>query len=86
MRLGLPQYGKPLRSAGEMLLFSERRTDSASRSYGDVFYKGRWAKPAKRREFVGAVQAVHAFRHIVTTELNFVICYSGRAPISCVIQ
>lgn len=71
VRLGLPQYVEALRSAGETLLFPELRTESGSRSYGDVYYKNWWTKIAKRLEFVEAGQAIHAFRHMVTTELKF---------------
>ena len=39
MRLGLPDYVKALRAAGETMLFPELRTASGKRSYGDVYYK-----------------------------------------------
>lgn len=71
VRLGLPAYVEALRAVGETMLFPELRTESGSRSYGDVFYKNCWAKIAKHLDFTGAGQAIHSFRHMVTTELKF---------------
>lgn len=69
-RLGLPEYIKALRAAGETMLFPELRTASGKRSYGDVFYKNWWMKIAKKLDFIEPGQAIHSFRHTVTTELK----------------
>lgn len=70
VRLGLPEYVEALRSAGETMLFPELRTQSGSRTYGDVFYKSWWTKIAPRLDFIEPGQALHAFRHMVATELK----------------
>ena len=70
MRLGLPDYVKALRAAGETMLFPELRTASGKRSYGDVFYKNWWMKIARKLDFIEPGQAIHSFRHTVTTELK----------------
>ncbi len=69
-RLGLPDYVKALRAAGETMLFPELRTASGKRSYGDVFYKNWWMKIARKLDFIEPGQAIHSFRHTVTTELK----------------
>lgn len=70
MRLGLPDYVKALRAAGETMLFPELRTASGKRSYGDVFYKNWWMKIPSKLDFIEPGQAIHSFRHTVTTELK----------------
>lgn len=70
IRLRLPDYVKALRAAGEMMLFPELRTASGKRSYGDVYYKNWWMKIAKKLDFIEPGQAIHSFRHTVTTELK----------------
>ncbi|MFL0587724.1 site-specific integrase [Sphingomonas olei] len=70
MRLGLPDYVKALRAAGETTLFPELRTASGKRSYGDVYYKNWWMKIARKLDFIEPGQAIHSFRHTVTTELK----------------
>lgn len=71
MRLGLPDYVKALRAAGETMLFPELRTASGKRSYGDVYYKNWWTKIARKLDFIEPGQAIHSFRHMVTTELKY---------------
>jgi len=71
VRLGLPDYVQALRAAGEMQLFPELRTESGKQGYGDVFYKNWWEKIAARLPFVEKGQALHSFRHMVTTELKY---------------
>ena len=71
VRLGLPEYVQALRAAGETMLFLKLRNASGGRSYGDVYYKSRWTKIAKRFEFIEPGQALHSFRYMVTTELKF---------------
>lgn len=70
IRLGLPGYVEALRTAGETMLFPELRTEAKNRNYGDVYYKSWWIKLAKRLDFIEAGQALHSFRHTVTTELK----------------
>lgn len=70
IRLRLPDYVKALRAAGETMLFPELRTASGKRSYGDVYYKNWWMKIAKKLDFIEPGQAIHSFRHTVTTELK----------------
>lgn len=70
VRLGLPGYVRALRAAGETMLFPELRTSSGRRSYGDVYYKNWWTKVARKLDFVEPGQAIHSFRHMVTTELK----------------
>ena len=70
IRLRLPEYVKALRAAGETMLFPELRTVSGKRSYGDVYYKNWWMKIAKKLDFIEPGQAIHSFRHTVTTELK----------------
>ncbi len=70
IRLGLPEYVKALRTAGETMLFPELRTASGKRSYGDVYYKNWWMKIARKLNFIEPGQAIHSFRHTVTTELK----------------
>lgn len=70
IRLGLPDYVKALRAAGETMLFPELRTASGKRSYGDVYYKNWWMKIARKLDFIEPGQAIHSFRHTVTTELK----------------
>ncbi len=70
IRLRLPEYVKALRAAGETMLFPELRTASGKRSYGDVYYKNWWMKIAKKLDFIEPGQAIHSFRHTVTTELK----------------
>lgn len=65
VRLGLPGYVQALRIAGETMLFPELRTASGKRNYGDVYYKRWW-----KLDFIEAGQAIHSFRHTVTTELK----------------
>ncbi|WP_294391270.1 site-specific integrase [uncultured Sphingomonas sp.] len=71
IRLGLPAYVEALRAAGERMLFPELRTETGNRGYGDVYYKNWWTKIAKRLDFIVPGQALHSFRHMVTTELKF---------------
>ena len=70
IRLGLPGYVEALRAAGESMLFPELRTEAKNRSYGDVYYKSWWTKLAKKLDFIEPGQALHSFRHTVTTELK----------------
>ena len=70
MRLGLLAYVEALRAAGETMLFPELRTEANNRNYGDVYYKIWWTKLAKRLSFIEPGQALHSFRHTVTTELK----------------
>ncbi|PZQ58630.1 MAG: integrase [Sphingomonas taxi] len=70
VRLGLPDYVKALRAAGETMLFPELQTASGKRGYGDVFYKNWWTKIARKLDFIEPGQAIHSFRHTVTTELK----------------
>lgn len=70
IRLGLPEYVEALRAAEETMLFPELRNESGKRNLGDVYYKNWWTKIAKRLEFIEPGQALHSFRHTVTTQLK----------------
>lgn len=70
VRLGLPDYVEALLAVGEIQLFPELRSGSGKQGYGDVFYKNWWEKIAARLTFIEKGQAIHSFRHTVTTELK----------------
>lgn len=67
MRLGLPEYVKALRDAGETMLFPELLSESGKGTMGDAYYKTIWGKIAKGLPFLKPGQATHSFRHTVTT-------------------
>lgn len=62
-RLGLPEYVKALKKAGEVLLFPELVAESGIGKMGDAYYKRAWTKLAKALPFLKQGQAMHSFRH-----------------------
>lgn len=70
IRLGLPDYVKALREAGETLLFPELAAESGKGTMGDAYYKRVWIKIAAALPFVGGGQGVHAFRHTAIDSLK----------------
>lgn len=70
VRLGLPDYVRAMRDAGETLLFPELSAESGKGTLGDAFYKLHWVKIASRLPFIERGQAMHSFRHTLTDELK----------------
>ncbi|MEP2722599.1 site-specific integrase [Roseibium sp.] len=70
IRLGLPDYVKALREAGETLLFPELAAESGKGTMGDAYYKNVWIKISAVLPFVGGGQGVHAFRHTAIDSLK----------------
>lgn len=69
-RLGLRDYVRAMRDAGETLLFPELVSASGKQVMGDGFYRLWWTKIAAHLDFIKPGQALHAFRHMVGTELK----------------
>ncbi|AMU93878.1 integrase [Sphingopyxis terrae subsp. terrae NBRC 15098] len=70
VRLGLPDYVRAMRDAGETLLFPELTAESGKGTLGDAFYKLHWVKIASRLPFIERGQAMHSFRHTLADELK----------------
>ncbi|WP_086619697.1 site-specific integrase [Erythrobacter tepidarius] len=70
VRLGLPDYVKALRAAGETMLFPELVAESGKGTMGDAYYKNIWTKIAAALPFLKTGQATHSFRHTVINSMK----------------
>ncbi|SNS89686.1 Phage integrase family protein [Sphingomonas laterariae] len=70
IRLGFLDFVEAARARGDTVLFPELVPPKPGRAMGDVFYKRHWRAIARHLPFLKPGQAVHAFRHMVSTELK----------------
>ncbi|WP_395395642.1 site-specific integrase [Novosphingobium sp. BL-8A] len=70
IRLGFLNYADAIRRDGQAVLFPDLVPGTASQKMGDVYYKRYWSKIARRLPFLKRGQAMHAFQHMVSTELK----------------
>lgn len=70
IRLGFLEYVAAMRREGQRLLFPDLVPGTQSQKMGDVYYKRFWLGVARQLPFLKSGQAMHAFRHLVSTELK----------------
>lgn len=70
LRLGFLDYVKAIRREGHAVLFPDLLPGTSRQRMGDVYYKRYWRSIATHLPFLEPGQALHAFRHMVSTELK----------------
>ncbi|EQB11558.1 tyrosine-type recombinase/integrase [Novosphingobium lindaniclasticum] len=70
IRLGFLGYVVAMQRDGQRLLFPDLVPGSPGQTMGDVYYKRFWRALARQLAFLKPGQAMHAFRHLVSTELK----------------
>jgi len=70
IRLGFLEFVGAMQSEGRNVLFPDLIPGTSSRKMGDVYYKRFWMPLTPMLPFLQDGQAIHAFRHTVSTELK----------------
>lgn len=70
LRLGFLEYVDAIRREGQEVLFPDLLPGTSRQRMGDVYYKRYWRSVAASLPFLQQGQALHAFRHMVSTELK----------------
>lgn len=70
IRLGFLDFVDAMRTEKRTILFPDLIPSTASRKMGDVYYKRFWMPLTPLLPFLKDGQAIHAFRHTVSTELK----------------
>lgn len=70
LRLGFLAYVEAVQHAGQSVLFPDLLPGKSKQHMGDVFYKRYWRPLARHLPFLKPGQALHAFRHMVSTGLK----------------
>lgn len=70
LRLGFLQFVNAIRREGHAVLFPDLLPGTSRQRMGDVYYKRYWRSVAGHLPFLQPGQALHAFRHMVSTELK----------------
>lgn len=70
IRLGFIDFVDAMRAENRTILFPDLIPSTTSRKMGDVYYKRFWMPLTPLLPFLKEGQAIHAFRHTVSTELK----------------